>query len=566
MIEILFSLTIGLGIFLYGMHMLEKTLAELGNVRIKHWLGRATRHPASSVVSGTVITAVLQSSSMVSLIVLAFVSAGLIPLFNAVGVILGANLGTTFTGWIVATIGFKLDLDAFGIPLIGLGALGIVFFKKASIQLAAGLLLGLGFLLFGLDFMKDSVTNLRDLIEPTWLSQLNLPLFLLFGMLFTAVIQSSSAMTLIALTALNGGVIDLTSAAAIVVGADIGTTSTTALGSLKSSPVAKQLALAHVSYNICVDAIAFIVLIPVLPEVLAYFDIQDPLYGLVLFHSAFNLLGLFIFVPFLKPFSAWLSGFFNHDDEGSFLNKNASVVPEAGVVALVKELDLLLLKVLSLNMHNLKLEPGSLTHSDQRSAMIDDAFRHKQSFEERYENLKVAEGQIHQFISGIDFSSSRIDMTSLIFHITSSARQLVYAAKSLKDVRGDLVGFRKSFEQHFGHEEFEGQTAHVHPDLLVSLYQRYFDFLTLIEETKTAHQRIYGMKHHNELLHHKLHEQILKAVARNEVQAEEIATVLNTNRELWHSNINLIEGLEHLLSARDQLVEMLGNRSKAAAV
>ena len=559
--ESLFSLILGLGIFLYGMHLLERGLGTLGSDRIKQWLSRTTRHPTGSVLSGTIITAILQSSSMVSLVVLAFASAGLIPLFNAIGVILGANLGTTFTGWIVTTIGFKLDLGSLGIPLVGLSSLALVFSASTKIKAMAEVAMGLGFLLFGLEYMKDAVASFPEHIDPEFLSQLNLPLFLLFGMVMTAIIQSSSAMTLIALTALNSGVIELQSAAAMIIGADIGTTSTTAIGSIKSSAVAKQLAMAHVIYNLCVDALAFIVLLPVLPAALSHLGISDPLYGLVLFHSAFNFFGLFIFVPILKPYANWLSGFFNEPRTVSFLSASSREVPEAGVVALLNELDALVAKVLALNLRNLKLEPAGCGFNPEEVRLLDQSFASDQTFEERYDEIKTVEGQIHDYISSLDLSSTRNDLTPVIYQITACARQIIYSAKSLKDVRADLVAFRHDFRHFFEHVEGSGRAEVVYSDLLVLLYRRSCELLSQSQETSVARKRIIQMLHHNEVLHRKLHDQIFQVAKKSVFKGDELATLLNTNRELWHSNLNLVEGIGHLISARDELVKVLSHRS-----
>ena len=119
----------GLGLFLFGMSQLEYGIRKLSDVRLRNWLRASTGSSAGSVGTGVVATALLQSSSMVSLLVLAFASAGLLPFVNAVGIILGANLGTTFTGWLVAIFGFKLDLESLALPLLGLSAFATVFTK-----------------------------------------------------------------------------------------------------------------------------------------------------------------------------------------------------------------------------------------------------------------------------------------------------------------------------------------------------------------------------------------------------------------------------------------------------
>lgn len=548
MFESILNLALGLGIFLFGMQQLEKSLQQLGSEKIKVWLGRATQHSLSSVASGTFITAILQSSSMVSLLVLAFASAGLIPLFNAVGVILGANLGTTFTGWVVTTIGFKMDLEALALPLFGLGALGKVFAEAHTRRHALfGVLLGFGLLVLGLDQMKSAVADLPDVISPDFLAELNAPMFLLLGMGLTALIQSSSAMMLIALTALNGGLIDLTSAAALVVGADIGTTSTTALGSLKSPPIAKRLALAHVIYNLSVDTFAFVVLLPLLPLGMQWLGIEDPLWALVTFHSAFNLIGLIIFVPILKPFSRWLSTFFNHAPlQGATLKNIPPKVPEAAVIALFKEAERLLLKVLSLNLRNLKFDQETLALDAAQEEILKGQFPADQDFSQRYQSIKSMEGEIHAYISQIELKDKSEVLAPLVIELTTACRQAVYASKALKDARPGLLEFRHPKSDHEGHILFS--------EALKELYEGLLADLLNIESSPVFDKK--EMRQLNELQHQSLHQAILLAFEKTDIDASGLSSMLNTNREIWSSNASMIEALSHLLLAYERLKPM----------
>ena len=532
------NLLLGLGIFLYGMHRLERALEALGSARVKKVLGKSTQSSLTSVFSGTIITAILQSSSMVSLIVLAFASAGIIPLFNAVGVILGANLGTTFTGWIVATLGFKMKLEAFALPIFGLSALVYVFSNEGSRrQNIAGSIMGLGLLLFGLVQMKDSVADLPDLLGNEFLSGLGSFSFLLVGLALTAVIQSSSAMTLIALTALNAGVIDMTGAAALIVGADIGTTSTTALGSIRGPAIAKQLALSHLIYNLFVDIFAFFVLIPILPWALAFIGVNDPLYGLVLFHSTFNLVGLFVFVPFLKPYSQWLSRFFvsPQKPKTEFLHKTPPVIFEAAEVALKNELELLVLMVMAINLRNLKLEPEHLEIDAQLRTRLQNVFDASDSFDERYQLCKELEGLMHGYANKVQSQALKPDDVETLKTILDSARMAVYSAKTLKDVREDLVRFR--------HEETPVSLKEIVPALL-SIYQ---GLVQLLEKGHTEHfvdSTLKKLRNHNREMHDALHQSILAQYKTLDSSNGDLATALNLNRELWHAHVNLIRALE----------------------
>ena len=205
----------GLMLFLLAMSLVEAAIGAFAGRRFKGMIARSTGSPLRGIVSGTAATAVLQSSSMVSLMMLAFVGARVIRLRDALLVVFGANLGTTATGWIVATIGFKLDLAALALPLIALGGLVSTLVPKREAAHYGRLVLGIGLLLLALQFMKGAVEGAAELVDPQMLAEFSGWQYLLFGTVFSALVQSSSATMVITLSLLNGGVIDLPSAAAL---------------------------------------------------------------------------------------------------------------------------------------------------------------------------------------------------------------------------------------------------------------------------------------------------------------------------------------------------------------
>ena len=336
----LWELLTGLGFFLLGMLQLEKSLSGLGDASLKRIIRKNTRSPIQGVMVGTASTAFLQSSSLVGLITLAFVGAGMLQLKNALGIILGANLGTTFTGWLVATIGFKLELSVYALPMIAVGALGKVFSKTATTpSMYLGLLLGLGFLLFGLDFMKSSILFLRDSVSPELLGNYPLIIYFVIGMSFSALMQSSSTTMIIVLSALQADIIPLTTAAVLAIGADMGTTSTVAIGGIKGSPEKKRVALSHVTFNLVTDVIALALLVPLLGLVTRTIGISNPMYALVAFHSLFNLVGIIIFLPFVNHFATWLNHRFQSQDRSGarFINRVPVNVEDAALSALAQD-------------------------------------------------------------------------------------------------------------------------------------------------------------------------------------------------------------------------------------
>ncbi|MEZ5491217.1 MAG: Na/Pi symporter [Gammaproteobacteria bacterium] len=434
----------GLGLFLYGMSQLEQGIRKLSDVRLRGWLRASTGTSIGSVGTGVLATALLQSSSMVSLLVLAFASAGLLPFVNAVGIILGANLGTTVTGWLVAIFGFKLNLESFALPLLGLSAFGLVFFRRESYP-ANGMtvVLGIGLLLFGLGVMKTSMEALPARFDVSLLQGHSPVVYLGAGVVIAALVQSSSAVMMMALAAVNAEFVTLPEAAALIVGADMGTTSTTVLGSLGGIAIKRQLALAHCVFNLIVDLSAFLFLLPVLPLVLSWLQVSDPLFGLVAFHSVMNVIGLAAFVPFLGIFARWIEKLFQqHDGEpGSLLEKVTTDVVDAALVALETTVRAVTLQALVNAMRVFNLTPVNLAavrEIVEKSADVEVGL----DFERGYEHLKRQEGEILRYVARIELQPLGEGDVSELARLQRLTRGVIYCNKSLKDIQHDLRELR----------------------------------------------------------------------------------------------------------------------------
>ncbi len=247
----IWKLLAGLAIFLFGMTLMEESVRSLSGRAFRRIIRMYTNGRLRSVFSGAMVTALLQSSSAVSLMVLAFVGAGVMSMQNAIGVIMGSNIGTTLTAWIIATIGFKIKIESLALPFIGLGAVGLIVFKPSSKpSLVTRLLIGFGFLFLGLDFMKVSVDNFAQTFNLEHFAGYGMWFYLLVGTVITALMHSSAATIAIVLTALHSGLITFKIGAVMVIGANIGTTVTVLLGAIGGSPTKKRVSLSHLSFNL----------------------------------------------------------------------------------------------------------------------------------------------------------------------------------------------------------------------------------------------------------------------------------------------------------------------------
>lgn len=438
----LWQLTLGLGLFLLGMSELEAGIRTAGYATVKRALYRFTAHRTGAVATGVIVTGIVQSSTMVSLLLLAFASAGVIPLVSAIGVLLGANLGSTFTGWLVTALGFKLDLAELAIPLLGVGALWRVFMPSRLRGHGLGVLLfGFGLLIYGLGHMKAAVTEATQQFDVSTLQGHGAWLYALAGLVLAALVHSSAAAVMIALTALNAGVISLPEAAAMVIGADLGTTSTAILGSLRGNAIKKQLAFSHCFFNLVIDGVAFFVLLPLLPQALALAGISDPLYGLVSFHSTINVLGLLLFVPWIPRYAAWVGRLFKPQAADLTLAQVPATVPDVALHAMRKVLENLMLDAAALNLARFGIQRERLPTLASRRSAVDGT-----DFEADYESIKQREEELVALALKLQQQALNEAQVAMLAQLLDAARLAVFAAKSLKDVRANLQALEDTSE------------------------------------------------------------------------------------------------------------------------
>ncbi len=340
----------GLGLFMLAMKLMTDGLKRASGDALKDILARWTSTPVRGLCSGIMITALVQSSSAVTVATIGFVNAGLMTLFQAIGVVYGTNIGTTMTAWLVAALGFKIKVEIFALPMIGLG-IGLWFLKQNSRFGAFGQALG-GFGLFfvGIDILREAFESLSPMIDLQVVSQYGasgVALMVGVGFLVTVLTQSSSAAIAITLTAATGGIIALPSAAAMVIGANVGTTSTALFAALNATPNAKRVATAHVIFNVVTGCVALLIL-PMLLFLIAktgsVLNLEEsPAVALALFHTVFNLLGVALMWPLLRPLSSWLANRFKTVDEiegaPKFIDKMIAATPALAFNALLLEVN-----------------------------------------------------------------------------------------------------------------------------------------------------------------------------------------------------------------------------------
>jgi len=301
----------GVGVFLLGMVLLTEGLKALAGRSLRRGLARFTASPIASVATGAVATAVVQSSTATTMTTIGLVAAGLLPTVNAVGVILGANLGTTSTAWIVAYFGLKLDITALAMIAVALGAIARLL-ARGRLQALAYPLAGFGLLFVGIGLMQRAMAGVADtftLPGAGGASFATLALLVAIGAAMTLVMQSSSAAVATTLTALAAGAIGLEQAAAMVIGQNIGTTPKALLASIGASVQARRTAMAHVVFNVLTGLVALLILpaFVSLGQRLEGADGGDAALTLAVFHTLFNVFGVALVLPWLARFAALVS-------------------------------------------------------------------------------------------------------------------------------------------------------------------------------------------------------------------------------------------------------------------
>jgi phosphate:Na+ symporter len=433
----------GLGIFLFGIRLIEDSIARLGGRGFRKLVQRGTRTSFRAVVTGVSTTAILQSSSAVALMVLAFVGAGVMGLGGGIGVILGSNIGTTATSWIVATIGFKLDIEDLALPLIGIGGLVLIFLGRSPrYAQTSHLLVGFGFLFLGLDHMKDSVAELATEIDPSLLVNAKPWVFLLLGLGLTAVMQSSSATVAVLLTALHAGVFDLREGAYAIIGTNMGTTITVFLGALGGSVVKKRLAWSHLGFNAFAGVIAVVAMPLYLMVVKAVLGAdEDPVLGLALFHTLFNVVGVLVMFPYIHAFGRLVERLVPEriPPRTRYIAHTSADIPEAAVAGVEKEVDRLLAASLIFQLElfdavaDVPVPATLLEHSPTG-----------EGFEMRYDDLKQLQAEILVFVTRIEGQELHEQESALLNRLVHAARLALYAAKGAKDVKRNIDAFSEA--------------------------------------------------------------------------------------------------------------------------
>jgi phosphate:Na+ symporter len=526
----IFKLCGGIGLFLFAMYLLEESLKNLSGRNFKLFLQNSAKNRLGAVAGGAIVTGVLQSSSVVSLMVLAFVGAGVFRMKNALAIILGANLGTTLDSWVVATLGFKVNIEIAAYPIVCIGGLILVLFgNRKTIKYISFFLLGFGLLFIGLAFMKTAMEIEVKEFDFSKYAAMPLVIFLLIGFMITMAVQSSSVTMALTLSALHAGAIGFAPSAAIVLGSETATTIKIMIGAIGGNAPKKRVVLGNFFFNVFITVFAFIFLKQLLFLITDIFKIRDPLIGLVTFSSITNLFGIAVFLPLLNPFAKLLEGFFKDTDTSAaaFIGNANISEPETAVDLLHRETEFFIYCSMLFNLSMFEIDAKLFVVPPDYKNILDKRKFSSLTPEEQYEFLKQLQCELQAFYLGLKTKLEDEQNTQLNQWI-SAARSAMHSVKSMKDIGSNIVNLKRSskdikfdfFIQHKKYSEDLYRSFH----LLMS-QQNNVEFETL--------QHMYDgiLNNFTSSLNN-----FYKDAQTSPIEDMDITVVINFNRELFTSD------------------------------
>lgn len=540
---LIFKLFAGIGLFLFAMYLLEESLKNLSGRNFKLFLQRTTKNRIGAVAGGAVVTGVLQSSSMVSLMVLAFVGAGVFTMKNAMAIILGANLGTTLDSWLVATLGFKVDIEVAAYPAVFVGGLLLILFgNRKTMQYIAYFLFGFGLLFIGLSFMKMAMEGQVKAFDFSRYAEMSTVVFLIIGFIITSLVQSSSVTMALTLSALHAGAITFPAAAAIVLGSETGTTIKILLGSLGGNASKKRVALGNLFFNIFLTVLAFALLKPILLMITDGFGIIDPLIGLVTFSTLINLVSIIIFLPFLEPFAKFLERFFK-DTDGSaaaFIGNADTNEPETALDLFKRETEYFIHNSMLYNLALFDIDTKPLCEHPVFKTINEKRKYFSKTIEEKYEFLKQLQGELQSFYLSLR-TKVKVQQNPLLSQLISAVRSSMHAVKSIKDIGSNIANLRRSSTDIkfnlFTRQKVE--TEELYRQLNVLMEQKTKPDFEKLQSIFTSIQDNYSSALNG----------FYKEAQDGHIEDLDITTVINFNRELFTSHKAI------LISVKDFLLE-----------
>lgn len=540
------KLAAGIGLFLFAMYLLEESLKNLSGRNFKLFLQRITKNKFGAVAGGVIITGILQSSSMVTLMLLAFVGAGVFSMRNSMAIILGANLGTTVNGWLIASLGFKMDIEVIAYPAVCLGGIFLILFgNRKTMKHLAYFLFGFGLLFIGLSFMKTAMESQVQDFDFSHYVEMPKIVFIFIGFLITLIVQSSSVTMALTLSALHAGAISFPIAAIIALGSETGTIIKIVLGAIGGNASKKRIVLGNLFFNIFITALAFIFLTPILFLITDILHIKDPLIGLATFSSLINFLAIVIFFPILNPFTKLLELFFKDTDAATvaFISHAAINEPETALDLLRIETKYFFYNSMLFNLELFKIDTVKLRENTDFKTINEKRNFFSKTIEEKYEFLKQLQGEIQSFYLDLR-TKLKGEKQAELNQLISSVRSSMHSVKSVKDIGTNISDLRNSSKDikynFFTHHKKETENL-------------YFELNAfLIQDKKASFEELQHLFDSIQNNYSTALNNFYTEAVNAPIEKIDITTVINFNRELFTSNKAMLMALKEIILEEKQ--------------
>ena len=566
----IFTLLGALGMFLYGMNLMSSGLQKAAGDKLRSFLSAMTSNPAKGVLTGLGVTTVIQSSSATTVMVVSFVNAGLLTLAQAISVIMGANIGTTVTAWLVAWLGFKADISILAVPMMLFGFL-FSNSKKNQYQNIGELIVGFSLLFLGLSFMKNSVPDLRETPQvlefvTTWASHGfgSVLLFLAFGTVLTLVLQSSSATMAITLIMLSMGWIPFHMACAMVLGENIGTTITANIAASVGNTQAKRAAMSHTIFNLFGVIWALVLFKPftaLVGKVIELFGLPNPaaegfavvegsvetstaaLYGLSMLHTMFNTINTLLliwFVQLIEKAVVWLIKAPKTQEKEVFRLKYISAGPLATPELAAEQAFNEIIHFANISRNGLGYAKQAIVANDK------DAFEEMRGKLVKYEEISDRiEYEIAAFLNGVsagDISEATSMKIKAMYKIIGELESLGDSGEAISRMLSRRNEHKKTFDE-ATIEKINTMVAKVD-----TAYEVMITNLTAAHEgTLTDIANAYAVEEQINTLRNELRENEIEALEDNQKNYQTSVYYIDIINELEHMGdymINVSQSLE----------------------
>jgi len=458
------EISAGVAIFLFGMISLEEGFKAFSGGLLERILQKSTDKLYKSISFGFVATAIMQSSSLVSVLTISFIGAGLIGLTQGVGIILGANIGTTTGAWLMAGFGLKVKISAYAMPMLVFGVI-LIFQKSKNLKGIGYILTGLGFLFLGIHYMKEGFEAFKATVDLSSFAVdgfKGLMIFIGIGILATVIMQSSHATIVLILAALAAGQISYENALALTIGANIGTTITAIIGSLSSNIDGKRLAGAHFIFNVTTAIIAVLLMKQIIYSVDAISDFlgiaqDNHTLKLAVFDSLFKIMGVIIFIPFVGKLVSFLEATLKEHgvkteksvDSAKYLNDSVLELPATAMAAITRETKHLYDNAFEIIAHGLNLKRSNIVSSRNLNEVISEPYSQSAIDIDDFYNRKIKGiyGEIIDFSTRAQ-SQMPPEYIEVLYNLKLANRDIVEAVKDTEHLQKNLVKYSASTNKH----------------------------------------------------------------------------------------------------------------------